>query len=201
MLQCGLLRSNFALAIVCPSLSAPASARNRRLVTAENRAVQAASSGPSCAATRRRCDLERRPTTNHRETPMTPPASCRDQDPPRRRRPRRCRTTSRRRSACHQPRLAKMSDAFKREIDKGTVPGVTMLVARRGEIGCFEALGRQGPAADAPMTHGQHLPHLLDDQADRLDRHHATGRGRPLAARRSACRNSSRNSPTTASRW
>jgi CubicO group peptidase (beta-lactamase class C family) len=49
-------------------------------------------------------------------------------------------------------RLAKMADAFRREIDKGTVPGVTMLVARRGEIGYFEAFGRQGPASDAPMT-------------------------------------------------
>jgi CubicO group peptidase (beta-lactamase class C family) len=49
-------------------------------------------------------------------------------------------------------RLAKMSDAFKREIDKGTAPGVTILVARRGEVAWFEALGRQGPASDAPMT-------------------------------------------------
>jgi CubicO group peptidase (beta-lactamase class C family) len=47
-----------------------------------------------------------------------------------------------------------MSDAFKREIDKGTTPGVTMLVARRGRIGWFEALGRQSPAASAPMTQG-----------------------------------------------
>lgn len=31
-----------------------------------------------------------------------------------------------------RPRLQAMSDAFKREIDKGTVPGVTVLVARRG---------------------------------------------------------------------
>ncbi len=49
--------------------------------------------------------------------------------------------------------LQRMSDAFKREIDKGTVPGVTMLVARRGQIGWFEALGRQSPAASAPMAH------------------------------------------------
>lgn len=49
-------------------------------------------------------------------------------------------------------RLQKMSDAFRREIDKGTTPGVTMLVARRGAIGFFEALGRQNPASDAPMT-------------------------------------------------
>ena len=49
-------------------------------------------------------------------------------------------------------RLAKMADAFKREIDKGTMPGVTILIARRGEVGYFEAFGRQNPAADAPMT-------------------------------------------------
>jgi CubicO group peptidase (beta-lactamase class C family) len=49
-------------------------------------------------------------------------------------------------------RLARMSDAFKREIDKGTIPGVTVMVARRGQIGWFEALGRQSPAQGAPMT-------------------------------------------------
>jgi len=49
-------------------------------------------------------------------------------------------------------RLQRMSDAFKREIDKGTIPGVTVLVARRGQIGWFEALGRQSPASAAPMA-------------------------------------------------
>jgi len=49
-------------------------------------------------------------------------------------------------------RLQRMSDAFKREIDKGTTPGVTMLVARRGQIGWFEALGRQDPATATPMA-------------------------------------------------
>jgi CubicO group peptidase (beta-lactamase class C family) len=49
-------------------------------------------------------------------------------------------------------RLQRLSDAFKREIDKGTSPGVTMLVARRGQIGWFEALGRQNPALPAPMA-------------------------------------------------
>ncbi|MDO9062501.1 MAG: serine hydrolase domain-containing protein, partial [Bradyrhizobium sp.] len=49
-------------------------------------------------------------------------------------------------------RLQRMSDAFKREIDKGTLPGATVLVARRGQIGWFEALGRQAPAAAAPMA-------------------------------------------------
>jgi CubicO group peptidase (beta-lactamase class C family) len=50
-------------------------------------------------------------------------------------------------------RLQRMSDAFKREIDKGTLPGATILVARRGQIGWFEALGKQSPAAAAPMAH------------------------------------------------
>src|SRR6187455_980496 len=50
-------------------------------------------------------------------------------------------------------RLQLMSDAFKREIDKGTLPGATVMVARRGQIGWFEALGKQSPTAAAPMAH------------------------------------------------
>jgi len=46
-------------------------------------------------------------------------------------------------------RLQAMSDAFKREIDKGTVPGVTVLVARGGQVGWFEALGNQSPTGPA----------------------------------------------------
>ena len=49
-------------------------------------------------------------------------------------------------------RLQRMSDAFKREIDKGTLPGATIMVARRGQVGWFEALGRQSPGASAPMA-------------------------------------------------
>jgi len=49
-------------------------------------------------------------------------------------------------------RLERMRDAFQREIDKGTTPGVVTMVARRGQIGWFEAQGRQDPAADAPMA-------------------------------------------------
>ena len=49
-------------------------------------------------------------------------------------------------------RLQRMSDAFMRDIDKGTIPGVTVMVARRGQIGWFEALGRQSPTASAPMA-------------------------------------------------
>ncbi|MEH2513112.1 CubicO group peptidase (beta-lactamase class C family) [Nitrobacteraceae bacterium AZCC 1564] len=50
------------------------------------------------------------------------------------------------------PRLKKMSEAFQREIDKGTIPGVVTLVARRGQIGWFEAQGMQGPEGSAPMS-------------------------------------------------
>src|ERR1700722_4178070 len=50
-------------------------------------------------------------------------------------------------------RLQRMSDAFKRDIDRGTIPGVTVMVARRGQIAWFDALGRQNPAASAPMAH------------------------------------------------
>jgi CubicO group peptidase (beta-lactamase class C family) len=48
--------------------------------------------------------------------------------------------------------LQRMSDAFKRDIDKGTIPGVTVMVARRGQIGWFEALGQQNPADATPMA-------------------------------------------------
>jgi CubicO group peptidase (beta-lactamase class C family) len=50
-------------------------------------------------------------------------------------------------------RLQRMSDAFRREIDKGTLPGATVMVARKGQIGWFDALGKQSPAASAPMAH------------------------------------------------
>jgi CubicO group peptidase (beta-lactamase class C family) len=49
-------------------------------------------------------------------------------------------------------RLQRMSDAFRREVDKGNTPGVTVMVSRRGQIGWFDAIGRQNAAADAPMA-------------------------------------------------
>src|SRR3954463_7567485 len=57
-------------------------------------------------------------------------------------------------------RLQRASDAFKREVDKGTVPGVTLLVARHGQIGWggpraqwggCPGSGRQRRAADPPI--------------------------------------------------
>jgi CubicO group peptidase (beta-lactamase class C family) len=50
-------------------------------------------------------------------------------------------------------RLQRMSDAFKREVDKGTIPGATIMVARKGQIGWFDAIGRQSPQASTPMAH------------------------------------------------
>jgi CubicO group peptidase (beta-lactamase class C family) len=49
-------------------------------------------------------------------------------------------------------RLQRASDTFRREVDKGTLPGLTFMVARRGQIGWFDAIGRQAPAASAPMA-------------------------------------------------
>jgi CubicO group peptidase (beta-lactamase class C family) len=46
-------------------------------------------------------------------------------------------------------RLQRISDTFKREVDRGTIPGATVLVARRGQIGWFDTIGRQGPEGAA----------------------------------------------------
>jgi CubicO group peptidase (beta-lactamase class C family) len=51
-----------------------------------------------------------------------------------------------------QQALRRMSDIFRREIDKGTVPGVTVMVARRGQIGWFEAIGRQNTSQGPAMA-------------------------------------------------
>src|ERR1700753_1125514 len=50
-------------------------------------------------------------------------------------------------------RLQKLSDAFKREVDKGTLPGATVMVARKGQVGWFDAIGRQSPTDPRPMAH------------------------------------------------
>jgi CubicO group peptidase (beta-lactamase class C family) len=50
-------------------------------------------------------------------------------------------------------RLQKLSDTFKREVDEGTLPGATVMVARKGQIGWFDAIGRQRPAEGRPMAH------------------------------------------------
>ena len=81
-------------------------------------------------------------------------------------------------------RLQRMSDVFQREIDKGTMPGATVMVARGGQIGWFDALGKQDPSRKRADDAGYDLPHLFHDQADRFHRHHDAARGRSLPARR-----------------
>jgi hypothetical protein len=81
-------------------------------------------------------------------------------------------------------RLQRMSDAFKREIDKGTIPGVTVMVARRGQIGWFDALGKQNPAAPAPMAHNSIFRIFSMTKPDRLRRHHDAAGRRPPPAQR-----------------
>src|SRR6266403_3352375 len=153
MLQCGLVRSNFALAIhIHPCrLRTSRGVRKPRLVTAENAPVQARTSGPILSSPCRLSALSRHGNKkSNRETSMNAQVATKQvnqpQTPPL--------PEARPESLGLSPtRLARMSDAFKREIDKGTVPGLTVMVARRGQIGWFEALGRQNPAVSAPMAH------------------------------------------------
>ena len=49
-------------------------------------------------------------------------------------------------------RLQRMSDVFRRDIDKGTMPGATIMVARGGQVGWFDAIGKQNPAESRAMA-------------------------------------------------
>ena len=49
-------------------------------------------------------------------------------------------------------RLGQLSAALKNDIEKGLIPGATLLVARHGKIAWFEAMGTRDPASRAPMT-------------------------------------------------
>jgi CubicO group peptidase (beta-lactamase class C family) len=49
-------------------------------------------------------------------------------------------------------RLGQLSGMLKAEIDKGAIPGATLLVARHGKLAWFEAMGVLDPAGRAPMT-------------------------------------------------
>jgi CubicO group peptidase (beta-lactamase class C family) len=48
-------------------------------------------------------------------------------------------------------RLGRLTDVLRGEIDRGRVPGAVALIARRGKLGYFEALGARDPASAAPM--------------------------------------------------
>jgi CubicO group peptidase (beta-lactamase class C family) len=49
-------------------------------------------------------------------------------------------------------RLARVTELVKGEIAKGRYPGAVALVARRGKVAYFEALGQRDPQSRAPMT-------------------------------------------------
>ncbi len=49
-------------------------------------------------------------------------------------------------------KLARVTEVVKGEIAKGRYPGAVALVARRGKIAYFEALGQRDPQTGAPMT-------------------------------------------------
>ena len=49
-------------------------------------------------------------------------------------------------------RLARVTELVKAEIAQGRYPGAVALVARRGKIAYFEALGQRDPQSGAPMT-------------------------------------------------
>jgi len=50
------------------------------------------------------------------------------------------------------PRLARIGDAFRREIDQGKLPGAVFLVARRGKLVYSDAIGFQDKEAGKPMA-------------------------------------------------
>src|SRR5262245_2133890 len=49
-------------------------------------------------------------------------------------------------------KLAKVTEVVKGEIAKGRYPGAVALVARKGKVAYFEALGQRDPQAGTPMT-------------------------------------------------
>src|SRR6185369_2549448 len=49
-------------------------------------------------------------------------------------------------------KLARVTEAVKAEIAKGRYPGAVALVARRGKVAYFEALGQRDPQSGAPMA-------------------------------------------------
>ena len=48
-------------------------------------------------------------------------------------------------------RTQRLMDVLRREVASGRLPGAVAMIARRGQIGLFEAVGQQGPATGAPM--------------------------------------------------
>ena len=49
-------------------------------------------------------------------------------------------------------RTQRLMNVLRREVASGRLPGAVTMVARRGQIALFEAVGQQDPAAGTPMT-------------------------------------------------
>ena len=48
-------------------------------------------------------------------------------------------------------RTQRLMDVLRREVDSGRLPGAVAMIARRGHIGLFEAVGQQDPGTGTPM--------------------------------------------------
>ena len=48
-------------------------------------------------------------------------------------------------------RTQRLMDVLRREVDSGKLPGAVAMIARRGQIGLFEAVGQQDPGTGIPM--------------------------------------------------
>jgi len=48
-------------------------------------------------------------------------------------------------------RLLRLTEAFQAEVDKGAIPGAVVLVARKGKVAYFEAIGFQNRENGRPM--------------------------------------------------
>jgi CubicO group peptidase (beta-lactamase class C family) len=48
-------------------------------------------------------------------------------------------------------RTQRLMDVLRREVDRGRLPGAVAMIARRGQIGLFEAVGQQDPGTGTPM--------------------------------------------------
>ncbi|MBM3556050.1 MAG: beta-lactamase family protein, partial [Alphaproteobacteria bacterium] len=49
------------------------------------------------------------------------------------------------------PRLARLTDTLKADVDQGKIPGAVVLVARQGKLAYHEAIGFRDREAKAPM--------------------------------------------------
>ena len=48
-------------------------------------------------------------------------------------------------------RTQRLMDVLRREVDSGRLPGAVAMIARRGQIALFEAVGQQDTATGTPM--------------------------------------------------